>query len=156
MGTIKTHTRILGKALGLTIGGVDYWADTAGWELSAQKNDSDALTFADHAAGGKTFKRMLKVKAIQSTDPTSLHQQIEANLGKPLTVILAPHGNKTASTNQPHYTGTITPDIPPTLSSEAGDEKGSTWELEFELTAFAMKTTGSTLGTHNMADALAG
>lgn len=156
MGTIKTHNRIYGKALGLTIAGTDYWADTAGWELSAAKNDSDALTFADHAAGGKTFKRMLKVKAIQSTDPTSLHQLIEKSLGKPLTVTLAPHGNKTASENQPHYTGTITPDIPPTMSSEAGDEKGSTWELEFELTNYAAKTTGSTLGTHNMTDALAG
>lgn len=152
---LKVHNRIYGKAVGLTVNGVDYWADTVGWELAAEKSDKNELTFADYSAGA-TAKRKLKVKAIQSTDPTSFCQLVEGNVGKTLTITLAPHGNKTASETQPHFKVICKVDLPPTLSSEAGDEKGSTFEVEWEVITYEKKTSGSTLGTNNMTDSLAG
>lgn len=101
---IARNNRIYGKKLGLTINGKDYWADMASYELAPDKGDP--VTFGDAASGATPWK--LKLKAIQSTDATSFWSEVWDNSGKTVAFILAPHGNKTASAAQPHFTGRVT------------------------------------------------
>lgn len=147
--TITRNNRIYGKALGLTIGGKDYWADLAKYELAP--GDGDALTFADAAAGSSAWT--LKGTAIQSTDTASFWAMVWESVGQTFDFVLAPHGNKTASETQPHFKGTVTISSRPPISSEAGDDKGSTFDFEWKVLGDVEKvTTGSTLGTGSLAD----
>ena len=74
--------------------------------------------------------------------------------GKTLDVLVAPFGNKTATPKQPHFKVRAKVGVKPSLSSEAGDEKGATFEFEWACEGEPEKLTAtSTLGTGNMEDA---
>lgn len=153
MAIIK-HTRVTGSALGLTINGTDYWADISKYELAASDSDKDVLTFGD-AASGNTATWTLKGEAVISFDTGSFWDMVWANAGKTVPFILAPHGNKTATTAQPHFKGQAKIATKPPVSSEAGEDKGATFEFEWTLTAEPERvTTTSTMGTGSMEDAL--
>lgn len=148
---ITKNERIYGKRLGLTIDGVDYWADFAKYELTPDSK-SDAVTFADAAEGIVPWK--LKGSAIQSTDAASFWTKCWEGAGKTVPFILAPHGNKTATAAQPHFTGRVTIGSKPSLSSEAGDDKGVTFDFDWDVKGEVTKVTqDSTLGTGNLDDA---
>lgn len=152
---VPVRKRILGKKLGLVIDGKDYWADIAKWELKASSSDKDIVTFAD-AQGGNTSKWSLSGEAIQSLDADSFWSKVWGSVGKTVDYVLAPYGNKTASAEAPHFTGKVTIGSAPSISGEAGDEKGSTFSFEWDCEGKpAMKTAGSTLGAGNMEEALA-
>lgn len=147
---IARHNRIYGKKLGLTIAGKDYWADVASYEL-APDGKGDPVTFGDAATGATPWK--LKIKAIQSTDAASFWSAVWDAAGTDVTFAIAPHGNKTASATQPHFTGKVTIGAKPPISSEAGDDKGSTFEVEWDVIGEPeKKITGSTMGTGNAED----
>lgn len=135
-------TRLQADSLILTIDGKDYAADITEWEISFEEADKDTLTFAEVNQGGGDVGK-LKVTAIQSTDPTSLHRIIWANAGrKKVPFVIAPHGNKAASATQPHITGTLDIGLRPKQGSQAG-KKSPTFEYEFEATvAKEWKVTG--------------
>lgn len=142
---ITRNKRIFGKTLGLTINGVDYWADMAQYELTPD-GKGDPVTFGDARSGATPWK--LKGKAIQSTDAESFWSMVWQNAGKEVAFILAPHGNKAASATQPHFKGFIRIGSKPPVSSEAGDDKGSLFDFEWDVIGEPDKvTTGSTLGT---------
>lgn len=148
--TITRNPRIYGNRLGLTLDGRDYWADVSKYECAPDQADADALTFAD-AASGNTSVWKLKGSAIQSTAAGSFWDMVWKNAGTTVPFILAPHGNLTASSAQPHFTGTVKIGAKPPISSEAGDAKGSVFEFEWDITGEPERVeTGSTLGAGAM------
>ena len=150
---ITQSTRVLGNALGLTINGTDYWADVKKVEVATESSDKETLTFADAAQGGAT-SWVLKIEAVVSFDSTAFWEFIWANSGKSVPFIIAPMGNKTAAVGKPHFKGTVTIGAKPGFSSEAGESKGATFEVEWKINGEPTKvTTGSTLGTGNLEEA---
>lgn len=148
--TVARNERIYGKKLGLTVGGVDYWSDVSKYELTPDEK-TDAVTFGDAASGVTPWK--LKGSAIQSTAADSFWKKVWDNAGKTLQFALAPHGNKIATVEHPHFTGTVTIGTKPPISSEAGDDKGSTFDFEWDVTGEpTLATTESTMGTGSMED----
>jgi hypothetical protein len=128
-------TRIKGTKLKLTLGtpGVDYWADLSSWKISNDDADSDVTTFEDAASGGsKQFK--LSGTAVQSTATGSFWRYVWANTGiEGVAFTIAPHGNATATAEQPHLIGTLTIGPKPDLGGDAGT--GSyTFDFEFIVT----------------------
>lgn len=151
---VTRNTRILGQRLGLTFAGKDFWSDMSKYELSPETSDKDVVTFAD-AISGSSSAWKLKGTAIQSLDTGSFWEYVWTNSGKVIDAILAPHGNKVASVSQPHFKFKVKIGAKPPISSEAGDEKGATFDFEWNVEGEPEKvTTGSTLGTGNLTDAL--
>lgn len=152
---VTRNTRILGQRLGLTFGGKDYWSDMSKYDLSAENSDKDVVTFAD-AQSGSSSAWKLKGTAIQSLDAGSFWDFVWTNAGKTVDAILAPHGNKIATAAQPHFKFRVKIGSKPPVSGEAGEEKGSTFDFEWNVEGEPEKaSTGSTLGTGNLTDALA-
>ena len=136
MATVESP-RIRGKKLGLTIDKKEVWPDIIKAELAPV--DSDGVqTFASIAAGGT--KMQLNISGIQSTKKDSLWRALFDNVGKTLEFMLAPHGNTTPSADEPHFTGKITIETPPTLSSEVNTD--SQFDLSIPVDEWKM-TTGT-------------
>lgn len=149
---IARNTRIYGRKLGLTLDNIDYWSDVVSYDLSPAEADKDGLTFADFQSG-VSDKWTLKITAIVSTDTESFWSKVWDSAGKEVPFILAPHGNKTAGPTKPHFTGRVNIKSRPGISSEAGDEKGATFEIEWDVKGEVKKVTAtSTLGTGAMED----
>ncbi|SNS41605.1 hypothetical protein SAMN06309944_0165 [Micrococcales bacterium KH10] len=125
-------TRIKGKQLSLKIGTNEFFADTTACTIENEEADSDVVTFADAAAGGGR-KYLLKITGIQSTDEDSLWSYIWDNSGTDVAFTYAPHANATASTDQPHFVGTVTVGPKPTIGGEAGTDSTFTFETEWEI-----------------------
>jgi len=68
--------------------------------------EEDVVTFCD-AAEGNTVSWFFDVEAITSTDATSFWSFVWDQSGDEVDFIFAPHGNATASTSQPHFTGSL-------------------------------------------------
>ena len=150
--TVTRNTRILGNRLGFSIAGKDYWSDLSSYDLSPETSDKDVVTFAD-ALGGSSASWKLKGKAIVSFDPGSFWEMLWQQAGKNVDVLVAPFGNKTATATKPHFKVRAKIGTKPSTSSEAGDEKGSTFEFEWTCEGEPEKLTAtSTLGTGNMED----
>lgn len=148
--TVTKNPRIYGNRLGLTINGKDYWSDIGKYELAEKEADKDVVTFAD-AASGASAGWILKGSAIISFKAGSFWDMVWQNKGKTLPFILAPHGNKTATADQPHFTGKIKITSRPSINSEAGDEKGAQFDFEWATDGDVAKVTASsTLGTGHM------
>lgn len=114
-------TRIKGNKLKLTIGspGQDYWADVTEYELFNDEADADVTTFEDAANGGARDHK-LKLVGIQSLDVNSLWGLVWDSTGEDVAVTLAPFGNETPTTAQPHFVFTATVGPKPTLGGAAG------------------------------------
>lgn len=142
---ITKNPRILGSKLALVIDSVDFWADVASFELAPESKDSDVVTFAD-AASGSSQKWKLKIKAIISTESGSFWSKVWDSAGRTVDFIVAPHANKTAAAGKPHFKGKVKIGGKPPISSEAGDEKGATFEVEWDVDGEPEKVeTGSTI-----------
>ena len=152
---VTRNTRIKGQRLGLSFAGKDYWSDMSKYELAAENSDKDVVTFAD-AQDGSASAWKLKGTAIQSLDAGSFWDYVWTPSGKTVDAILAPHGNNVATAAQPHFKFRVKIGAKPPISGEAGDEKGSTFDFEWNVEGEPEKiSTGSTLGTGNLTDALA-
>lgn len=128
---MPTSPKIYGKALYLTVNGVDYAADMQSATLAFEEADTDNLTFGDVAAGVGD-KGKLSIKAIQSTESGSFWNIVWANAGQRVPFKLAPHGNETPSAAQPHITGTVFIDLRPDIGGEVDPKKAYTFEVEWE------------------------
>lgn len=125
-------TRIKGAALALSFGGTDYWADATSVTLENEEASSDVTTFADAAAGGAR-QFFFNVSAIQSTAAGSFWRYVWDNTGNSVAFRYAPHGNATATADQPHYLGTAKVGPKPTLGGEAGANTTFTFEVRFDV-----------------------
>lgn len=140
MGTVVKNKRIIGNALTLKLANTDFWSDFAEYSLEPTSSDKDTLTFAD-AASGVTSKWVLKGKAIQSTAPASLWSKVWEASGTTVDFTLAPHGNDTPSAQQPHFTGKVKIGPKPPIGTAAGEEKGATFDFEWEVEGEPTKKT---------------
>lgn len=70
--------------------------------ISGTDKDDNDITFADVTAGALQ-DATIKIKAIQSTDATSLHQFLFDNQGVEVELVYGPHGNATPTATQPHF-----------------------------------------------------
>ena len=103
---MATSTRIKANALKMTIDGVDYWADFSDVSLQSEDASSDVNTFYDASLGGRR-DWFFTVSGVQSTESTSFWMAAWNDAGSEVSFVYAPHGNATASANQPHFTGTL-------------------------------------------------
>ena len=123
--TVTRNARILGNKLGFSIAGKDYWSDISSYELAPETSDKDVVTFADALSGASSAWK-LKGKAIVSFDAGSFWDMLWQQAGRTVEVLVAPFGNKVATAKQPHFKIKAKIGVKPSISSEAGDEKGST------------------------------
>ncbi len=124
-------TRIKGTGLLLEIDGVDYYADCTSVVLENEDAAAGVTTFADAAAGGSK-QWFFTITAIQSTDTASFWRSIWSNTGDIVNYVYAPHGNATASSSQPHFTGTVKIPAKPSIGGEAGTNTEYTFELRMD------------------------
>lgn len=125
-------TRIKGAALGLTIDGVDYWADVTSVVFDNEEASGDVTTFADAEAGGAR-QHFATISAIQSVQTASFWRFVWDNTGQTATYKYAPHGNAVATADQPHLTGTLKIGPKPSLGGDAGATNTYTFETRFDI-----------------------
>lgn len=95
------------RSLILTIGGTDYTAQVSRAFVGSRAADSDFVTFADAAAGGKR-EYYLAITAVQDLATATLWDKVWASAGTSIAVLVKPYGNATASLTQPHFSGNVT------------------------------------------------
>lgn len=95
------------RLLELTIGGEDVTAEVSKAVIVSGEADSDFVTFADAAAGGKREYR-LEFTAVQDAETGSLWDKIWSAAGTTVPFVLMPYGNEIPSTTQPHFSGNVT------------------------------------------------
>lgn len=117
---MASSTRIKGRKLALLLGspGTDVWADITSYSLEPTEADNDVVTFADVDAGG-AWEWLLKLSAIQSTDPESFWRMVWDQSGEEVAFTLAPHGNTTPTPEQPHFLGTVKIGAKPRIGGDA-------------------------------------
>ncbi|MEI7419438.1 MAG: hypothetical protein WCK24_01090 [Actinomycetes bacterium] len=115
---MATSTRIKATNIIFKIGTVDFSCDTNMVELTLNDAPGDVKTFCEVRTGGEW---KLQLDGITSGDSASLYRLLWANFGTTVAFVVAPNGNATASTTQPHYTGSVVFDELPPLSLNSGD-----------------------------------
>lgn len=113
---MAASTRIKAQNITFNIDTVDYACDATSVNLELGDAPGDVRTFCETSVG-KQWN--LTLEGITSGDPASLYRVLWDNYGTEVAFTIAPAGNPTASTTEPHYTGTIIfSELPPmTLTS---------------------------------------
>lgn len=112
-------------------------------KMKLEPGDQQAATFGELMNGtGAKFK--LTGTVGMSTAAASFHTFQRTNVGKELAVVFAPHGNKTASADQPHIKTTVRIPTPPPIAQEIDATDGQFYDFEFPCTVEpTYHTTGS-------------
>lgn len=101
---MAASTRIKAHDIVFKIGSTDYACDATMVDLVLDDAPGDVQTFCEQRVGGQWA---LTLEGITSGDATSLYRVLWANFGTTGTFIIAPNGNATATSSQPHYEGTV-------------------------------------------------
>lgn len=101
---MAASTRIKAHDIVFKIGSTDYACDATMVDLVLGDAPGDVQTFCEQRVGGQWT---LTLEGITSGDSASLYRVLWANFGTTGTFTIAPNGNATASSSQPHYTGTV-------------------------------------------------
>ena len=115
---MPTSTRIKATNIAFKIGSTDYSCDANLVELTLNDAPGDVQTFCEVRPGGEW---KLQLDVVTSGDAASLYRILWANFGTTVAFTIAPNGNASASTSQPHYTGSVVFDQLPPLSLNSGD-----------------------------------
>jgi hypothetical protein len=115
---MPTSTRIKATNISFKIGSTEYNCDANLVELTLGDASGDVQTFCE-VTSGKMWS--LNLEGITSGDVASLYRVLWANFGTTVAFTIAPSGNVTASTTQPHYIGSVVFDALPPLSLNSGD-----------------------------------
>ena len=128
-------TRMRGNKLALTFGtpGTDYWADATSVVLENEERSSDVVTFEDAANYGDSRQWFFTLSAIQSTASTSFWRYLWENTGEVVAFTYAPHGNTTATADQPHFLGTCKIGPKPSVGGDAGHDNTYTFETRLDV-----------------------
>lgn len=129
-------TRIKGTNLKFTLGTtsqVEYMADCISVVLENEEAASNAVTFADAAAGG-SWQWFFTVEAIQSTDTASFWRKMwdAQAAGTTLNYTFNPHGAATPTTAKPNFTGTIKLKQPPAIGGTASTTDDYTFTVRLD------------------------
>jgi len=110
---MAASTRIKAQNIKFKIAGTDYACDATSVVLELGDAPGDVQTFCETRVGGEWA---LTLDGITSGEATSLYQVLWTNFGSTATFVIAPNGNTTPSTDQPHYEGTVVFDQLPPLN----------------------------------------
>ena len=106
-----TNTRIVAENIKFLIADVEYACAATMVELTLGDAPGDVQTFCEQRVGGEWA---LGLEGVTSGDADSLYRVLWANFGTTATFVIAPNGNATASTSEPHYSGVVKfNEIPP-------------------------------------------
>lgn len=137
------RTRLKGKGITFMYGLTEYQCDLTSVVLEKGTPDDTTqvdgtTTFCDvdsGAASGNVW--LMNITAVQSTDNTpekSLHMLIwdlaGTEGGGELLFNFAPHGNAVATSEQPHFTGTVVVDAG-AFPSVGGDAGADSWTFDY-------------------------
>lgn len=108
---MAASTRIKAQNIIFKIGATDYACDANMVELTLGDAPGDVQTFCEVRVGGEWA---LQLDGITSGDAGSLYRVLWDNFGTEVAFVIAPSGNATASSSQPHYEGVaIFNELPP-------------------------------------------
>lgn len=112
--------------------------------ISGTDKDDNDLTFTE-AMSGEVQNPTVKIKAIQSTDQTSLHQFMLDNLGQTVEMVYGPHGNATPAAGKPHFkvTGLVIANIPDIGGPARRTTEGYEFEVELQGELLTKVTSGA-------------
>ncbi len=110
---MAASTRITARNIIFKIGTTDYACDATMVSLELGDAPGDVQTFCEQRVGGQWT---LNLEGITSGDTASLYRVLWDNFGTTASFTIAPNGNATESSTQPHYKGTVRFDQLPPLS----------------------------------------
>lgn len=123
---MPASTRIKATNIVFKIGTTDYSCDADSVELTIGDAPGDVRTFCEVSVG-QEWK--LTLSGVTSGDTGSLYRLLYANYGTEVAFTIAPGGNASPTTTNPHYTGTVIFDQLPPLSLTSGEIVKFTVEL---------------------------
>lgn len=109
-----------GKDLSLLIDSVEVNVEATSVTLESEEADTDAVTFAE-LAGGTPVQWFFTITAVADYGDTSFWSTLWDNAGSDVPFTFAPYGNATATTAQPHFTGTATITSKPPVGGSANE-----------------------------------
>jgi hypothetical protein len=110
---MAASTRIKAQNIIFKIGSTDYACDANMVELTLDDAPGDIQTFCETRVGGQWA---LQLDGIMSGDAGSLYRVLWDNFGTEVAFTVAPNGNSTATSSEPHYEGTAVFNQLPPLS----------------------------------------
>jgi hypothetical protein len=110
---MAASTRIKAQNIIFKIGSTDYACDANMVELTLDDAPGDVQTFCETRVGGQWA---LQLDGIMSGDAGSLYRILWDNFGTEVAFTVAPNGNATATSSEPHYEGTAVFNQLPPLS----------------------------------------
>ena len=130
------------RLLVITVDGQDRTAEVSAAAIKTGETDSDFVSFAAAAAGGGREYR-LALTFVQDAESASLWDEVWANAGTSVPVLLKPYGSAAASASTPHFSMTAIVSEPDgdLLGGEADASPTNrfTTEVEWVLTAKPVK-----------------
>jgi hypothetical protein len=99
---MAASTRIKAQNIIFKIGSTDYACDANMVELSLDDAPGDVQTFCETRVGGQWA---LQLDGITSGESTSLYRILWDNFGTEVAFTVAPNGNSTPTSDEPHYEG---------------------------------------------------
>jgi len=110
---MAASTRIKAQNIIFKIGSTDYACDANMVELTLDDAPGDVQTFCETRVGGQWA---LQLDGIMSGDAGSLYRVLWDNFGTEVAFTVAPNGNASATSSEPHYEGTAVFNQLPPLS----------------------------------------
>jgi hypothetical protein len=101
---MAASTRIKAQNILFKIGSTEYACDATMVDLVLEDAPGDVQTFCEQRVGGQWA---LTLEGITSGEATSLYRVLWSSFGTTGVFTIAPNGNATASSTEPHYTGTV-------------------------------------------------
>lgn len=129
---MAASTRITARNIVFKIGTTDYACDANMVELTLGDAPGDVQTFCENRVGGEWT---LTLEGITSGDSSSLYRVLWNNFGSDVAFTIAPNGNATASSNEPHYEGTVRFNQLPPLSLTSNEVAKFSVELPVKVTS---------------------
>ena len=94
------------RKLKIEIDGTEYTAEVSKAVVTSGESDSDFLTFAGAAAGGRAYK--LNIVGVQDAATGSFWREVWDNAGDDVPITIMPYGNAVPTAAEPHFTATAT------------------------------------------------
>jgi hypothetical protein len=126
---MAASTRIKAQNILFKIGATEYACDATNVSLELGDAPGDVQTFCEQRVGGQWA---LTLEGITSGDAASLYRVLWSNFGTTGTFTIAPNGNATATSNEPHYTGTVKFNQLPPLALNSNETATFSVELEVD------------------------
>lgn len=126
---MAASTRIKAQNIVFKIGTTDYACDATSVNLELGDAPGDVRTFCEVSVGKQWT---LTLEGITSGEAGSLYRVLWDNYGTEVAFTIAPHGNASPSTDQPHYKGTVVFSELPPLALTAGEISSFSVALEVD------------------------